>query len=151
MAAKITDAITADLSAAYTQAYISAPTGTPGLPISAGTRVTSIPKYTGNLAVSYESTLAQDYKLTFRVSESYVGPVEDTAYYREVLGSYGLMDFRMGVGKEAWTASLFGTNLTNKHAGLTIDNTVFAWQQPTITRVSTNQPRTIGIALETKF
>ena len=33
-----------------------------------------------------------------------------------LLGSYGLMDFRMGVGKDAWTASLFGTNLTNKHA-----------------------------------
>jgi iron complex outermembrane receptor protein len=151
MAAKVTDALTVDLSAAYTQAYISAPKDTPGLPITSGTRVTSIPKYTGNLAVSYESTLAQDYKLTFRVSESYVGPVYDTAFYNETLGSYGLMDFRMGVGKEAWTASLFGTNLTNKHAGLTIDNTVFAWQQPTITRVSTNQPRTIGIAFETKF
>jgi iron complex outermembrane receptor protein len=160
MAAKVTDAITVDLSGAYTQAYISAPrnilglsepVGTPGLPIFSGARITSIPKYTGNVAVNYESMLAQDYKLTFRVSESYVGPVEDTAYYREILGSYGLMDFRMGVGKEAWTASLFGTNLTNKHAGLTIDNTVFAWQQPTITRVSTNQPRTIGIAFETKF
>jgi hypothetical protein len=61
------------------------------------------------------------------------------------------MDFRMGVGKEVWTASLFGTNLTNKHAAMTIDNTVFAWQQPTITRVSTNQPRTSGIAFDTKF
>ena len=151
MAAKVTDAITAELSAAYTQAYISAPNNTPGLPIEAGTRVTSIPKYTGNLALSYESMLAQDYRLTFRVAESSVGPVEDTAYYRETLGSYGLMDFRMGVGKEAWKASFFGTNMTNKHAGLTIDNTVFAWQQPTITRVSTNQPRTMGIAFETKF
>jgi len=150
MAAKVTDAITVDLSGAYTQAYISAPNNTPGLPITSGTRVTSIPKYTGNVAVSYES-MFQDYKMTFRLAESYVGPVFDTAYYAETLGSYGLMDFRMGVGKEVWTASLFGTNLTNKHAGLTIDNTVFAWQQPTITRVSTNQPRTIGIAFETKF
>ena len=89
--------------------------------------------------------------MTFRVAESYVGPVYDTAYYAETLGSYGLMDFRLGVGKERWIASFFGTNLTNKHAGLTIDNTVFAWQQPTITRVSTNQPRTIGIGFETKF
>jgi iron complex outermembrane recepter protein len=150
MAAKVTDALTVDLSAAYTQAYISSPKETPGLPITSGTRVTSIPKYTGNLAVNYES-MFQDYKMTFRLAESYVGPVYDTAYYAETLGSYGLMDFRMGVGKEVWTASLFGTNLTNKHAGLTIDNTVFAWQQPTITRVSTNQPRTIGIAFETKF
>jgi len=151
MAAKVTDAITVDLSGAYTQAYISSPKNTPGLPITSGERVTSIPKYTGNLAVTYETMLPQEYKMTFRVAESYVGPVFDTAYYAETLGAYGLMDFRLGVGKEAWTASLFGTNLTNKHAGLTIDNTVFAWQQPTITRVSTNQPRTIGIAFETKF
>jgi iron complex outermembrane recepter protein len=151
MAAKITDAITADMSAAYTQSYIYDAKSTPGLPVTDGTRVTNIPKYTGNLAVSYETMLPQDYKFTFRVAESYVGPVEDTAYYREILGSYGLMDFRMGVGKEVWTASLFGTNLTNKHAAMTIDNTVFAWQQPTITRVSTNQPRTIGIAFDTKF
>ena len=151
MAAKLTDAITAELTAAYTQAYISAPKDTPGLPIFSGTRITSIPKYTGDLALSYDRMLPQDYKFNFRVAESYVGPVYDTAYYAETLGSYGLMDFRTGVGKNAWTASFFGTNLTNKHAGMTIDNTVFAWQQPTITRVSTNQPRTIGLAFETKF
>jgi iron complex outermembrane recepter protein len=151
MAAKITDSLTAAFSGAYTQSYISDAKETPGLPISNGTRVTNIPKYTGDVSLSYESMLPQDYRLTFRVAESYVGPVEDTAYYRQVLGSYGLMDFRMGVGKGVWTASLFGTNLTDKHAALTIDNTVFAWQQPTITRVSTNQPRTIGLAFETKF
>jgi iron complex outermembrane recepter protein len=151
MAAKVTDAITVELSGAYTQAYISAAKDTPGLPITDGTRVTSIPKYTGNFAVSYEAALPQDYNLKARVAESYVGPVYDTAYFAQTLGSYGLMDFRLGVGKDRWTTSLFGTNLTNKHAGLTIDNTVFAWQQPTITRVSTNQPRTIGLAFETKF
>jgi iron complex outermembrane recepter protein len=151
MAAKLTDEITLDLTGAYTQAYISAAKDTPGLPVTDGTRVTSIPKYTGNLALSYARELPQDYKFTGRIAESYVGPVFDTAYYAETLGSYGLMDFRLGVGKERWVASVFGTNLTNKHAGLTIDNTVFAWQQPTITRVSTNQPRTIGLGIETKF
>jgi iron complex outermembrane recepter protein len=149
--ARITDAITVDLSGAYTQAYISAPKDTPGLPITPGTRINSIPKYTGTLGVNYDAELTADYKLTARLSEAYVGPVVDTAYYRETLGSYGLMDFRMGIGKERWTASVFGTNLTDKHAALTIDNTVFAWQQPTITRVSTNQPRTIGVSFETKF
>jgi iron complex outermembrane recepter protein len=151
MAAKLTDEITAELSGAYTQSYIYDAKDTPGLPVTNGTRVTNIPKYTGNLAVSYASELHDDYKFTFRVAESYVGPVEDVAYFRETLGSYGLMDFRMGLGKETWTASVFGTNLTNKHAPMTIDNTVFAWQQPTITRVSTNQPRTIGLAFEAKF
>jgi iron complex outermembrane recepter protein len=151
MAARVTDAITAEMSGAYTQSYISDPDNTPGLPVTSGTRVTNIPKYTGNVSLTYEAAMLEDYRLMFRVAESYVGPVEDTAYYRQVLGSYGLMDFRVGLGKGVWTASLFGTNLTDKHAGLTINNTVFAWQQPTITRVSTNQPRTIGLAFETKF
>jgi len=150
-AARLTDSITVDLSGAYTQAYISAPKNVPGLPLSPGTRINNIPKYTGNLAVNYETMLAVDYRFTARLAEAYVGPVEDAAYYREKLGPYGLMDVRLGLGKNAWVASLFGTNLTNKHAALTIDNTVFAWQQPTITRVSTNQPRTIGLGFETKF
>jgi outer membrane receptor protein involved in Fe transport len=151
MSAKVTDAITADLAAAYTQAYISAPKDTPGLPLSPGTRIDNIPKYTVNLAVNYEKMLTEDYKFTARIADAYVGPVHDVAYYSENLSPYSLVDFRAGVGKNAWVASLFGTNLTNKHAELTIDNTVFAWQQPTITRVSTNQPRTIGLAFETKF
>jgi iron complex outermembrane receptor protein len=149
--ARLTDSITIDLSAAYTQAYINKPKSTPGLPISPGTRINNIPKYTGNLAVNYETMLTQDYRLTARLAEAYVGPVHDVAFYAEDLGSYGLMDFRLGLGKNPWQVALFGTNLTNKHAGLTIDNTVFAWQQPTITRVSTNQPRTIGVGFQTKF
>jgi outer membrane receptor protein involved in Fe transport len=160
MAAKLTDELTVNLSGAFTQAYISdprailglsEPVGTPGVPVYSGQRITNIPKYTGDVAVSYESTLPQNYQFKARVAEAYVGPVQDTAYYRETLGPYGLLDFRMGVGRDVWQASLFGTNMTNKHAALTIDNTVFAWQQPTITRVSTNQPRTVGLAFETKF
>ena len=50
-----------------------------------------------------------------------------------------------------WGAYLYGTNLTNKEAALTINNTVFAWQTYAITRVSTNQPRTIGLDFQYKF
>jgi outer membrane receptor protein involved in Fe transport len=149
--ARVTDAFTIDLSGAYTQAYISEPNSVPGLPLAPGTRINNIPKYTINLAFNYDTMLTADYKLTARLDEAYVGPVHDVAYYSEDLGSYGLMNFRLGLGKNPWEVALFGTNLTNKHAGLTIDNTVFAWQQPTITRVSTNQPRTIGIGFQTKF
>jgi iron complex outermembrane recepter protein len=151
MAAKLTEELTAEFSGAYTQSYIYDAKSTPGLPVTDGTRVTNIPRYTGDVSMTYESMIHEDYKFTFRVAEAYVGPVDDVAYFRQTLGSYGLMDFRMGLGKNVWTTSLFGTNLTNKHAAMTIDNTVFAWQQPTITRVSTNQPRTIGIAFQTKF
>ena len=77
--------------------------------------------------------------------------MRDVAYYRETLSPYALVDGRVGVGKNAWSAFLFGTNLTNKRAGQTIDNTIYAWQQPDLTRFTTNQPRTIGLEYMTKF
>ncbi len=50
-----------------------------------------------------------------------------------------------------WSAYLFGTNLTNRVAELSINNTNFAWTTYAITRVSTNQPRTIGLDFQYKF
>jgi hypothetical protein len=87
----------------------------------------------------------------FHISSSLVGPIQDQAYYRETLPSHNLVDLRTGISSGSWAAYIVGTNLTNKLAALTIDNTVFAWQQPTITRVSSNQPRTIGIDAQYRF
>ena len=152
ISAKITDKLTTDLTGAYTQAYINDPITTrPGRVVAAGTRINNIPRYTGSLAFNYETVLPGALKGIARLAESYVGPTDDVAVNRETLPSYGLLDARAGVARNAWSAFLFGTNLTNHHAALTIDNTVFAWQQPTITRVSTNQPRTIGLQFNTKF
>jgi iron complex outermembrane receptor protein len=151
MSAKLTDEFTVDMTGAYTQAYISEPLSRAGLPIAPGTRINNIPRYTGSLAFSYETPLQGDYMLRARLSEAYIGPSDDVAVNRETLGGYGLVDARAGITHNRWSAYLYGDNLNNKHAGLTIDNTVFAWQQPTITRVSTNRPRTIGLQFETKF
>ena len=87
----------------------------------------------------------------FSVSSSLVGPVRDQAAYPQILPSYNLLDMRMGVSSGPWGAYFFGTNLTNKEAKLTINNTVFAWQTYAITRVSTNQPRTLGLDFQYKF
>jgi outer membrane receptor protein involved in Fe transport len=151
LTAKIIDGLSVDVTGAYTQAYISDPISRAGLPLSAGTRINNIPRYTADVAFNYETALPGDFKLVGRINDSYVGASDDTAYYHETLGGYMLLDARAGVAKNAWSAFFYGNNLNNKHASLTIDNTVFAWQQPTITRVSTNQPRTIGIQLQTKF
>jgi len=60
------------------------------------------------------------------------------------------MDFRLGLGKERWTASVFGTTLTNKHAGLPSTIRYSLGSSDDHAR-STNQPRTIGLGFETKF
>jgi outer membrane receptor protein involved in Fe transport len=149
VAAKLTDALTAELSGAYTQAFINDPNPSSG--IAPGTRILNVPKYTGSLALSYETMLGDQLRGTARISDAYVGPSEDTGYYRETISPYALVDARAGIGKNRWTTYLYANNLTNKHAGMTINNTVFGWQGPTFTQFTTNQPRTVGLQYQTKF
>ncbi len=149
VSARIVDGLTLDLSGAYTQAFINDPTPSSG--IAAGTRILNVPRYTGNLSLSYETPLWDGLHGTARIADAYVGPTDDVAYYRETLSPYALVDARAGLGKDQWTAFLFVTNLTNKHAELTSNNGVFAWQSPTFLQYTTNQPRTIGVELQTKF
>jgi iron complex outermembrane receptor protein len=151
VSAKLSDGLTLDLTGAYTQAFISAPSTPAGLNITAGTPIYNIPRYTGSASIEYDAPIAGSYRGIARLNESYVGPSHDIGYYPEVIPPYGLMDGRIGVAKDAWSLFLFGSNLANKRAALTIDNTIFAWQQPDLTRVTTNQPRTIGLAYQTKF
>jgi iron complex outermembrane recepter protein len=151
VSAKITDNLTANLSGAYTQAYISSPATPAGLSIASGTPINNIPRYTGQASLDYEAPITGGYRGIGRINEAYVGPSHDVGYYAQEIPPYGLLDGRLGIAKDAWSAFLFGTNLANKRAALTIDNTIFAWQQPDLTRVTTNQPRTIGLEFMTKF
>jgi hypothetical protein len=46
---------------------------------------------------------------------------------------------------------LFADNVTNKHAELGINTTGFSWTIPSLERVVTNQPRTIGVDVKYDF
>jgi outer membrane receptor protein involved in Fe transport len=148
----IVQGLSFDLSGAYTQAYISDPTAAAiGSGITPGTRVLNVPKYTAVAGLNYAAPIAAGLNGMFHLASSLVGPTADQAAVRQTLPSYNLVDARTGVAADHWGAYLFGTNLTNKVAFQTIDNTVFAWQTYAITRVSTNQPRTIGVDFQYKF
>ena len=151
--ARLNDAWTFQMSGAYTKAYLHDPINSPEFNqlYHEGTRIIDVPQYTYVLALSYEQVYSNGMHGSFRLADNYTGEMEDTAYYRQKLPAYSIVDLRAGIGKDAWSAFLFGKNLTNKVASQTIDNTQFAWQQPTITRVSTNQPRTIGVEVNYKF
>jgi outer membrane receptor protein involved in Fe transport len=152
ISALIVSGLTFDLSGAYTQAYISDPTAAAeGSGLSPGSRVLNVPKYTAVAGLNYAAPIAAGLNGLFHLSSSLVGPTIDQAAVRQTLPSYNLIDARTGVFADHWGAYLFGTNLTNKVAFQTIDNTVFAWQTYAITRVSTNQPRTIGVDFQYKF
>lgn len=152
MSAVIVQGLSLDLNGAWTQAYISDPTAAAiGSGISPGTRVLNVPRYTAVAGLNYVTAVTDTLNGSFNVSNSWIGPSRDQAAFSQNLPSYNLVNARAGVSSGPWGAYLVGTNLTNKVAELTIDNTVFAWQTSAITRVSTNQPRTIGVDFQYKF
>jgi iron complex outermembrane recepter protein len=149
---RVVDGLYFNLSYAYTSATINEPTAdAQASGFVPGIRVIDVPKYTAIASIDFQRAINDNLKGVFHLSSSLIGPRLDQAYYREELPSYNLMDVKTGLVSEHWGAYFFGTNLTNKVAALTINNTVFAWQQPTITRVSTNQPRTLGVDVTYKY
>jgi iron complex outermembrane receptor protein len=152
LSAMVVKGLTLDFSGTYDTAVINDPSPNAiAAGITPGTRILSVPKYTATLGLNYQPVITDTLNGLFNVSSSLVGPVRDQAAYPQILPSYNLVDMRAGVSSGPWAAYLFGTNLTNKVAELTINNTVFAWQTYAITRVSTNQPRTVGLDFQYKF
>ncbi len=149
---RLTDALTLNLSGAYTKAEINDPNATAqAAGFYPGIKIINVPEYTAIASLDYQQSINDQLSGSFHLTSSLVGPIQDQAYYRENLPSHNIVDVKTGVLGRQWGAYLFCTNLTNKLAALTIDNTVFAWQQPTITRVSTNQPRTYGVDFTFRF
>jgi len=152
ISALLTTGLTFDLSGTYTQAYIGDPnTAALASGISPGTRVLNVPKYTAVAGFNYLTPINENLNALFHIADSVVGPNQDQAAVRQTLPSYALLDARAGIASGPWSAAIFGSNLTNKIALQTINNTVFAWQTYAITRVSTNQPRTVGVDFQYKF
>ncbi len=150
--ARLVQGLTLDLSGSVPKAFISDPSAAAiNSGIAPGTRVINVPKYTASASLAYQHALTDSINSNFFVSLAMNGNTEDQAAYRQVLPSHNNLDARFTVSGASWSAALFGTNLTNKLAALTIDNTVFAWQTYAITRVSTNQPRTVGVDVQYKF
>ena len=150
--ARLVEGLTLDLSGSVPKAYISDPNeAAVNSGITPGTRVINVPKYTASASLGYERALTDSLDNTFYVSLTLNGDTADQAAYRQVLPSHKNLDARYTVSGKSWTAAVFGTNLTDDFAALTINNTIFAWQTYAITRVSTNRPRTIGLDFTYKF
>jgi outer membrane receptor protein involved in Fe transport len=113
----------------------------------------------GTIALNYIKPLSSSYAFTARLENSYTGPrysiffsnpYEFTGTYRQLPG-YDLVNVRAGVKfRDAWSATLFVNNLTNKHAQL---ESMFTENepQPDFTRIETNQPLTGGVDLTYRF
>jgi iron complex outermembrane recepter protein len=121
------------------------PALTPGLPIL------NIPKYTETTSLTYTKPVLPGYNFMARISNSYVGESTDIEYSYATLPAYDLVGLRFGLIGQKFSGYVFGDNITDKRAQLGINTTAFAWTIPSVERVVTNQPRTIGVELNYKF
>jgi len=154
LTALLTPEWTFTLSGTYTRATLRSvnpaisavdPALAPGLPIL------NVPKYTQTASINYTRRAFEGFDFTARLSNSLVGPMTDIEYTYATLPSYNLVALRFGLVGNKLSAYLFGDNLTDKRAQLGINTTAFAWTIPSVERVVTNQPRTIGVDVHYKF
>jgi outer membrane receptor protein involved in Fe transport len=115
-----------------------------------GQRLLDVPEVTANTTLSYRHPLAGAMNLVARVNNSYVDSMQDITFTRNTLPSYDLVDGRVGVDSDRWSALLFVDNLTNKKVLLS-DTGALSANISILNRVATNQPRTIGVDLNFKF
>ena len=76
--------------------------------------------------------------------------IQDITYARNTLPAYDLVNSRVGLEADHWSAMFFVDNLTNKVALLS-DTGALSANVSIFNRVATNQPRTYGVDLNYKF
>jgi outer membrane receptor protein involved in Fe transport len=155
LSAHLTSALTLNVNAAYTKAYLtsinSEVSQVSTTALTVGTPILNIPKYTESTSLVYSQPLGSEYKWVSRIANSYVGPATDTSFTYVHLSPYDLVTARSGIDTDRWSAFFFIDNLTNKHAELSTNTTSFSWIIPSLTRVATNLPRTFGIDVNYRF
>jgi iron complex outermembrane recepter protein len=154
LTALLTPALTLTFSGTYTHSTLTSvnpsvtavdPSLAPGLPIL------NVPKYTETTSLTYTTPVADTVNFVARANNSYVGQQTDIEYTYATLPAYDLVGLRMGLVGHQLSGYLFADNVTNKHAELGINTTGFSWTIPSLERVVTNQPRTIGVDVKYNF
>lgn len=152
--ALLTPELTMTATGTYTHAALTAvnpslteadPAFAPGLPIL------NIPKYTETTSLTYLKPVTESYKFMARVNNSLVGPSTDVQFNYATLPSYDLLGLRFGLVGAHLSGYLFADNLTDKRAALGLNTTGFSWTTPSLERIATNQPRTMGIDVKYNF
>jgi len=130
--------------ATYTQASLEAG-------VTSGERLPDVPRFTSSQSVIWQYPIDDRYRLVARATNSFTTSRTDDTYYVDTLPSYDLVSGRIGlISSQGWSGFLFVDNLTNRHALLDAINSQVL-NIPTLTRDTTNQPRTIGVDLSFSF
>jgi len=139
-----TDNFDIKLAVGYTDAVLKE--DVPNLGGSEGDRIPGVPRFTGNVGLSYffpafgrNAFIHGDYQY---VSNSYT---EFDPAIRLELPAYAMTNFRIGVNGERWTTTLFVHNVFDERGILIVEDNILR-QSETAT-----PPRTIGISTTWSF
>jgi iron complex outermembrane recepter protein len=152
--AVLTPELTLGFSGTYTHATLTSVNASLEQADSAftpGLGLLNVPKYTETTSLTYTTPVNDNLKFSARVNNSYVGQSTDIDFTYGTLPSYNLVGLRFGLIGERLSGFLFADNVTDKRAQLGINTTGFAYTIPSLIRVATNQPRTIGVDLKYSF
>jgi iron complex outermembrane receptor protein len=154
LSALLTPQLTLTFSGTYTHSALTSvnPAVTAVDPsLASGLPILNVPKYTETTSLTYMTPVSDTYKFMARANNSYVGESTDIEYTYATLPAYDLVGLRFGLVSDKLSGYIFSDNLTNKRAELGINTTGFSWTIPSLERVVTNQPRTIGIDVKYSF
>jgi iron complex outermembrane receptor protein len=147
-------ALTQDLLVSTGLAYTHATLASlePGTGFAVGDRVQSVPDWTDTTSIVYTHSLPIDYDLVLRATNVYTGTSTEPYFYGiDHIPVRDIVNLRAGLhGSNHLSVYLFADNLNNKRADLGDPEEIFTFV-PSINRVTTNQPRTIGIDLSYDF
>jgi outer membrane receptor protein involved in Fe transport len=115
-----------------------------------GQKLLDVPDVTANTSVIYSMPLSAKYNFSARGTYTYVGPMQDITYVRNNLAGYSLVNARAGLAADKFAAFLYVDNLTDKMAILT-NSTAQTVNIPSLNRWVTNQPRTVGVDLQSRY
>ena len=143
--ARLTTQLTLTSGTAYTHAYVvSALAGTG---FTDGERVQEVPDWTNTTSLVYRQPVTDDYAMVLRATNVYIGTMTDVSFVLNQVPAHDLVNLRAGlISDRKVSVSLFVNNVTDKRANLG-DPEEISFFVPSLNRVTTNQPRTIGVEL----
>jgi iron complex outermembrane receptor protein len=141
----VTRELTLSTAAGYTHARIASVD--PGASFAVGDWVQNVPEWTDTSSIAYTAPLSDNWDLTLRATDIYVGTSTDVSFQLNQLPPRNIVNLRAGLlGKNNLSVFLFVDNAMDRRADLGDPEEIFTFV-PSINRITTNQPRTVGLEL----
>lgn len=118
-----------------------------------GQQLPDVPRWTSTSALEYLQDISDTLSLNARLAHRYIGGQYNYSAVPASLTrkpSYNIIDARVSVLADGWSASLYVDNLTDKQAIVGINRSQ-AQNNPYFARAFINRPRTFGLTVETEF